>query len=81
MWTLFSVYYLTLLTLYLLQVSTDGRTVRDELVSALSDAMFLAPGLHSAGTFSRRRNNTFFYQFSHQTKSGMYAEVTITTQF
>ena len=39
--------------------------------------MFLAPGLHSAGTFSRRRNNTFFYQFSHQTKSGMYAEVSI----
>ena len=51
-------------------------TTRSQLVSALSDAMFVSPGVHSAGTFARRRNNTFFFQFSHQTKSGMYAEVT-----
>ena len=53
----------------------DPETTRSQLVSALSDAMFVSPGVHSAGTFARRRNNTFFFQFSHQTKSGMYAEV------
>ena len=64
----------------MLQVSPDGRRHRDELVAALSDAMFVGPGLHSAGTFARRRqNNTFFYHFGHATRSGMYgdqAEVT-----
>ena len=54
----------------------EPETTRSQLVSALSDAMFVSPGVHSAGTFARRRNNTFFFQFSHQTKSGMYAEVT-----
>ena len=54
----------------------EPETTRTQLVSALSDAMFVSPGVHSAGTFARRRNNTFFFQFSHQTKSGMYAEVT-----
>jgi len=44
------------------------------VVSALSDAMFVAPALHSAGTFARRRNNTFFYHFNHQTKGGMYSK-------
>ena len=48
---------------------------REHLVAALSDAMFVAPAAHSAGTFSRRRNNTFFYHFNHQTKGGMYAKV------
>jgi len=46
-----------------------------QLVSALSDAMFAAPALHSAGTFFRRKNNTFLYHFNHQTKGGMYAKV------
>ena len=55
----------------------EPETTRSQLVSALSDAMFVSPGVHSAGTFARRRNNTFFFQFSHQTKSGMYAEVTL----
>ena len=58
-----------------LQTDVDGRTLRDELVSAISDAMYLSPAVHSAGTFSRRKNNTFFFHFSHQTKSGIYAEV------
>ena len=58
------------------QLPEPERT-RSQLVSALSDAMFVSPGVHSAGTFARRRNNTFFFQFSHQTKSGMYAEVTL----
>ena len=40
--------------------------------------MFVSPGVHSAGTFARRKNNTFFFHFNHQTKSGMYAEVTET---
>jgi len=46
-----------------------------QLVAAISDAMYLAPALHSAGTFFRRKNNTFVYHFHHQTKSGMYAKV------
>lgn len=46
-----------------------------QLVSALSDALYVAPALHSAGTFYRRRNNTFLYHFNHHTKAGMYAKV------
>ena len=57
------------------QIDLDGRSLRDDLVTALSDAMFLSPAVHSAGTFSRRRNNTYFFHFAHQTKSGMYLEV------
>ena len=59
----------------MLQQVPDPVTTRSNLVSALSDAMFVSPGIHSAGTFARRKNNTFFFHFSHQTKSGMYAEV------
>ena len=53
----------------------EPNTTRSQLVSALSDAMFVSPGVHSAGTFARRKNNTYFFHFSHQTKNGMYAEV------
>ena len=49
--------------------------IRERVVTALSDAMFVAPAVHSAGTFARRRNNTFFYHFNHQTKGGMYSKV------
>ena len=53
----------------------NPKKTRERVVSALSDAMFVAPALHSAGTFARRRNNTFFYHFNHQTKGGMYSKV------
>ena len=52
----------------------EPETTRSQLVSALSDAMFVSPGVHSAGTFARRRNNTFFYHFGHATRSGMYGD-------
>ena len=56
-------------------MDTKPEKIREHLIAALSDAMFVAPAVHSAGTFFRRRNNTFFYHFNHQTKGGMYAKV------
>jgi hypothetical protein len=42
--------------------------VNQNPVSALSDAMFIAPSVHSAGKISRKRINEFVYYFNHQTK-------------
>ncbi|XP_059081378.1 neuroligin-4, Y-linked-like [Tigriopus californicus] len=46
---------------------------KDQILSAFSDGLYGAPGIFSAGTFFRKSKNTFFYHFTHHTKSGPYA--------
>jgi hypothetical protein len=50
--------------------------VRNQTLAAVSDALYAAPAVHSAGTFARRRNkSTHFYHFAHATRNGLYPQV------
>ena len=46
-----------------------------QVMSAFSDGLYASPAVFSAGTFFRKTKDTYFYHFSHQTKSGPYATV------
>lgn len=47
-----------------------------QVLAAFSDGLYGSAAIHSAGSFFRKSENTFFYHFAHNTKSGPYATVT-----
>ena len=67
-------------TVATVQEPPSPRLVRTQTLAAVSDALYAAPAVHSAGTFYRRRNkSTYFYQFTHPTRNGLYPQVLLTT--
>ena len=67
-------------TVATVQEPPSPRLVRNQTLAAVSDALYAAPAVHSAGTFYRRRNkSTYFYQFTHPTRNGLYPQVLLTT--
>lgn len=49
--------------------------IRDETLEALSDAMYVAPVVHTADLHSASRRNSYLYVFDYQTKNGDYPQV------
>ena len=67
-------------TVATVQEPPSPRLVRNQTLAAVSDALYAAPAVHSAGTFYRRRNkSTYFYQFTHPTRNGLYLQVLLPT--
>lgn len=53
--------------------------IRDETLEALSDAMYVAPVVHTADLHSAMKRNNFLYVFDYQTKFGDYPQVSVLT--
>lgn len=51
--------------------------IRDETLEALSDAMYVAPVIHTADLHSAARRNSYLYVFDYQTKFGDFPQVCI----
>nr|XP_040566770.1 neuroligin-1-like [Lepeophtheirus salmonis] len=51
--------------------------VREQVLQAFSDGLYVSPAVFSVGTFFRKSKNTFFYHFSHQTKGGPFSQYKI----
>lgn len=49
--------------------------IRDETLEALSDAMYVAPAIHTADLHSASRRNSYLYVFDYQTKFGDFPQV------